>query len=169
MMRSRTSVSPSSVSHFMTSGKRFIPASKCGSVMRPCVGAIRCVRTRGGDGVRAGGPGQHDPRPYDIERGSAGGRRPGTGMGDPRLRLLPDIRRRGVVLDANGIVDAASGIASPCFDDRGRIFCSISLAGPTGRIIAQQAEFERLVFNAGEEISRILGYQGPYPATEIQA
>ena len=81
--------------------------------------------------------------------------------------ILPDIKRRGVVLDANGIVDAASALASPCFDDRGRVFCSISLAGPTGRIIAQRAEFERLVFNAGEEISRILGYQGPYPATEI--
>jgi DNA-binding IclR family transcriptional regulator len=79
------------------------------------------------------------------------------------IRLLPDIRRHGVVLDTNGIVDAASAIASPCFDDAEQVSCSVSIAGPTGRIVARQAEFERLCCAAGEEISRILGYQGPYP------
>lgn len=78
-------------------------------------------------------------------------------------RMLPDIRRRGVVLDANGIVDAASAIASPCFDAGGAVHCAVSVAGPTARIIARQEEFEVRTRGAGEEISRILGYLGPYP------
>ena len=78
-------------------------------------------------------------------------------------KLLPEIRSSGVVLDRNGFVDAASSIASPCFDETGRVFCSVSVAGPTGRIIARRAEFERLTLAAGQEISQILGYLGPYP------
>jgi DNA-binding IclR family transcriptional regulator len=79
-------------------------------------------------------------------------------------KLLSGVRGSGVVLDLNGFVDAASSIASPCFDETGRVFCSVSVAGPTGRIVARRAEFEQLTLAAGHEISQILGHQGPYPA-----
>lgn len=77
--------------------------------------------------------------------------------------LLPEIRERGVVLDANGIIDGAAGIASPAFDRDGRVACSISIAGPTTRILAKRSELEAMTLQAGEEISRLLGYKGSYP------
>jgi DNA-binding IclR family transcriptional regulator len=80
--------------------------------------------------------------------------------------ILAEARERAVIFDRNGIVDGASGIASPVFDRAGRVFCAISVAGPTERIEAQRARFEALVLKAGESISRILGFSGDYPPRE---
>lgn len=77
--------------------------------------------------------------------------------------VLQAARRQGVVFDLNGIVDGASAIASPVFDASGAVFCSISVAGPTERIKARRAEFEKLVLSAGHQLSRILGYSGEFP------
>ena len=77
--------------------------------------------------------------------------------------LLPDIRRNAVITDANGIVDGATGIASPCFDETGRVVCAISVAGPTGRVLGRREHLENLTRDAGEEISRVLGFRGGYP------
>lgn len=79
------------------------------------------------------------------------------------VRLLPAVRRSGAVLDANGIVDGAAAVASPCFGADGRVACAVSVAGPTNRIAAQRTEVTALVLAAAEEVSRILGYQGPFP------
>ena len=80
--------------------------------------------------------------------------------------LLRRVRETGVVYDRNGIVDGASGVASPVFDQHGNAFCAVSIAGPTERMDARRSEFERLVLDAGQRISRILGYTGAYPAAE---
>jgi DNA-binding IclR family transcriptional regulator len=77
--------------------------------------------------------------------------------------LLRRVRETGVVYDRNGIVDGASGVASPVFDQHGEAFSAISIAGPTERMDARRGEFERLVVDAGQRISRVLGYTGPYP------
>jgi DNA-binding IclR family transcriptional regulator len=77
--------------------------------------------------------------------------------------LFPEIRRRGVVVDANGIIDGATGIASPCFDDAGRASCAVAIAGPTARMIPARKSLEKLTLKAAEQISQILGYRGPYP------
>lgn len=72
-------------------------------------------------------------------------------------------RRDGVAYDQNGIVDGAAGVAAPAFDRDGAIFCSVSVAGPTERIRANRAAFERMALAAGERISRALGFEGAYP------
>ncbi|MFT4027190.1 MAG: IclR family transcriptional regulator [Novosphingobium sp.] len=77
--------------------------------------------------------------------------------------LLRRVRESGVVYDRNGIVDGASGVASPVFDTEGRAFCAVSIAGPTERMDARRGELEALVRDAGQRISRILGYAGPFP------
>jgi DNA-binding IclR family transcriptional regulator len=77
--------------------------------------------------------------------------------------LLRQVRDQAVVFDRNGIVDGASGIASPVFDRDGRIYCAVSIAGPTDRVAAHRARIEQLVLQAGDRISRILGFSGDYP------
>jgi DNA-binding IclR family transcriptional regulator len=77
--------------------------------------------------------------------------------------LLRRVREEGVVFDRNGIVDGASGVASPVFDKDGQAFASVSIAGPTERMDARRQEFERLAFDAGQRISRLLGYTGAFP------
>lgn len=82
---------------------------------------------------------------------------------DEMPALLRRVRETGVVYDRNGIVDGASGVASPVFDQHGQAFSAVSIAGPTERMDARRGEFERLVVDAGQRISRVLGYTGPYP------
>lgn len=82
---------------------------------------------------------------------------------DEMPALLQRVRESGVVYDRNGIVDGASGVASPVFDQAGNVFSAVSIAGPTERIDARRGEFERVVIDAGQRISRVLGYTGPYP------
>lgn len=80
---------------------------------------------------------------------------------------MPAIFRRaregGVIFDRNGIVDGASGIASPAFDREGVLFCAVSVAGPTERMESQRERFETLVREAAERLSGVLGYEGSYP------
>ncbi len=78
--------------------------------------------------------------------------------------LLPDVRRSGVVLDANGMIEGAAAIASPAFNNAGRIACAIAIAGPTARMISDQRRLEKLATKGGQRISRLLGYSGKYPA-----
>lgn len=82
---------------------------------------------------------------------------------DEMPALLRRIRETGVAYDRNGIVDGASGVASPVFDQDGRAFASVSIAGPTERMDARRGLFEQLVLDAGQRISRILGYAGAFP------
>ena len=89
-----------------------------------------------------------------------------TSSKEELVALFPEIRRRGVIADANGIIDGATGIASPCFDEAGLVSCSVSIAGPTARMMATRGRIEQLALRAAEQISQILGYRGPYPPAE---
>jgi DNA-binding IclR family transcriptional regulator len=77
--------------------------------------------------------------------------------------ILERARAETVIFDRNGIVDGASGIASPSFDRDGALFCAVSVAGPTERIEAKRAEIEALVRAAGARLSGVLGWEGSYP------
>lgn len=77
--------------------------------------------------------------------------------------ILKQAHAEGVIFDRNGIVDGASGVASPSFDRDGVLFCAVSVAGPTERIEAHRARIEMLVRDAGERLSGVLGYVGVYP------
>jgi DNA-binding IclR family transcriptional regulator len=83
---------------------------------------------------------------------------------DTLIALLPEVRRRGVVLDANGIIDGTGAAASPGFDSSGQVVCAISIAGPTSRLLTERDRFEGLAVEAGRQISERLGYRGAYPA-----
>jgi DNA-binding IclR family transcriptional regulator len=76
---------------------------------------------------------------------------------------LAAVRERGVVFDRNSSFMGASAIASPCFDKAGDVQSAISIAGPTERIEQALDHLCRLSLDAGEQISRLLGYAGPYP------
>ena len=86
-----------------------------------------------------------------------------TSTKDELVAMFPEIRRRAVVFDANGIIDGATGIASPCFDEAGLVSCSITIAGPTSRLLATRERIERLTLKGAEQLSEILGYRGVYP------
>ncbi len=77
--------------------------------------------------------------------------------------ILREARADAVVVDRNGFVDGASAVASPIFDREGAIFCAVSVAGPTDRIMANRDAIRAAARVAGERISRILGYSGAYP------
>lgn len=82
---------------------------------------------------------------------------------DAMPEVLRQAREQAVVFDRNGIVDGASGIASPVFDRDRAVFCAVAVAGPTDRVEAHRGRLERLVLDAGERISRILGFSEEYP------
>ena len=86
-----------------------------------------------------------------------------TSSKDELIAMFPNIRRQGVVVDANGIIDGATGIASACFDEAGLVSCSVTIAGPTTRLLATRARIEQLTLGAAQQISQILGYRGLYP------
>jgi IclR family KDG regulon transcriptional repressor len=92
-----------------------------------------------------------------------------TSSKEELIALFPGIRRHGVVVDANGIIDGATGIASPCFDEAGLVSCSVTIAGPTARMLAMRDRIEQLTLGAAQQISQILGYRGLYPPTERPA
>jgi IclR family transcriptional regulator, KDG regulon repressor len=89
-----------------------------------------------------------------------------TSSKEELIAMFPEIRRRGVVVDANGIIDGASGIASPCFDQDGLVTCSITIAGPTVRMLETRERIEQLALKGAEQLSEILGYRGTYPPPE---
>jgi hypothetical protein len=73
------------------------------------------------------------------------------------------------VFDANGIIDGATGVASAGFDEAGLVACSVTIAGPTARMLDARERIEQLALKAGEQISQILGYRGPFPPRELSA
>lgn len=76
---------------------------------------------------------------------------------------LEETRRSGVAFDGNGRELGAGALASPIFDSAGKAFASVSVAGPTDRIMANRPQLEPLVRTAGQRISQLLGYAGDYP------
>lgn len=76
---------------------------------------------------------------------------------------LDTIRERGVAFDCNGSFIGAGAVASPCFDKMGGVRCAISVAGPTERLEQMLDRLYHLSLEAGERISRILGFAGAYP------
>lgn len=76
---------------------------------------------------------------------------------------LREVAARAVAIDDGGKIVGAAGIASPVFGARGQVFAAVSVAGPAERLLAAQAEIERRVHQAGQLISQLAGYNGPYP------
>jgi IclR family transcriptional regulator, KDG regulon repressor len=79
---------------------------------------------------------------------------------------LSEAAERAIAIDDGGKVMGAAGIASPVFGADGRVFAAVSAAGPAERMLAERSKIERAVFDAGEQISRLVGYLGDYPPAQ---
>lgn len=77
--------------------------------------------------------------------------------------ILAELRRKGVIHDRDGHFVGAGAIASPIFNRKGAVFASVVVAGPNQRLDDNPVSVPDLVRDAGESISRILGYEGDYP------
>ena len=90
---------------------------------------------------------------------------PGTPSSKRALQqLLSKFKVDGAVV-SSGSVEGATGISAPFFDDEGNVAGAVSLAGLSPRITRNEAALVQNAKNAGEKMSRILGYIGPYPAS----
>jgi DNA-binding IclR family transcriptional regulator len=78
-------------------------------------------------------------------------------------KILQGARRDGIVGDINGSFIGVSGLASPGLDAAGNVFCAISVVGPIERMEACVERTRALILEAGERVSRILGYLDEYP------
>ncbi len=77
--------------------------------------------------------------------------------------VLQKTREDALAININGMIDGVMGIAAPIFDRDGAIVAAVAATAPTARLQAKQAMIEPATRNAGEEMSRVLGYGGVYP------
>lgn len=77
---------------------------------------------------------------------------------------LNETRRRAVSTVDGGTVTGVMAVAAPIFDAQGAVVAAVSIGGPTERIRPVTASIEAAARDGGEQISRTLGYLGPWPA-----
>jgi DNA-binding IclR family transcriptional regulator len=76
---------------------------------------------------------------------------------------LAKIRQRGVAISIEEMIEGGAAMAAPVFEAHGNLRACVVLAAPAARLRAKSAEFERLVREAGERLSHVLGFVGDYP------
>lgn len=79
-------------------------------------------------------------------------------------KVIKQVQQEHCAMTIDGTVLAGIGIAAPYFGLQGAVHGSINVAGPTERMIGRIDELKAAIVAGGEEISRVLGYTGPYPA-----
>jgi DNA-binding IclR family transcriptional regulator len=92
--------------------------------------------------------------------------RPVTPETTPKADLPPILERvrlEAVAFDRNGYIAGGSALASPIFGRDGIVRNTVSVTGPTERIVAKLDRLRDLTRTAGERISRTIGYSGPFP------
>jgi IclR family acetate operon transcriptional repressor len=82
------------------------------------------------------------------------------------LQKIPQIRRDGIAVSAGGQDDDTMGAGAPVFEASGALRCAIAAGGPITRIRPRKEEIAEVVKTAAEDMSRMLGYQRPYPAPQ---
>ena len=80
------------------------------------------------------------------------------------LASLKAVRARGVSIVDSGTVAGVVSVAAPIFAADGRVTAALSAGGPTARIGERMQAVVAAVRDGAEEISRILGYRGEWPA-----
>lgn len=78
-------------------------------------------------------------------------------------RKAREIRASGIAVSVDGMFDGVYSIAAPLVDAAGQVRAGVSISAPGTRGPQQEQKFARLLKQAGEEISRVLGYAGAYP------
>jgi len=69
-------------------------------------------------------------------------------------------RVEGVHVNLTGIVEGASGMASPIFGRDGRIVAAANISGPAGRVESQLGKIQPVLLACAAEISKSLGWDG---------
>lgn len=77
---------------------------------------------------------------------------------------LKEVRRSGVSMVDSGTVAGVTSVAAPIFGADGQGAAALSIGGPTARIRLHLRSVESAVRGGAEEISRVLGYSGEWPA-----
>lgn len=81
---------------------------------------------------------------------------------------LQSVRDKGYGTDLEKNEIGICCVGAPVFDSTGQPVAGISVSTPSMRFQAQrESEFGAQVASAGREISRRLGYVGPYPPSEV--
>lgn len=78
-------------------------------------------------------------------------------------RRLKDIRASGFAVSVDGMFDGVYSIAAPLVNAAGQVQAGVSISAPSTRGPQHEKKFAALLRQAGEEISRVLGYTGAYP------
>ncbi len=77
--------------------------------------------------------------------------------------ILEKVHASGVAV-TRGEYDATTGAAAaPIFDREARVSFAVIIAAPAERLVAKEAELIPLVTEAGEQLSRVIGFPGRYP------
>ena len=79
--------------------------------------------------------------------------------GDLR-RIVDAVRRDRVATSLEETIEGVAGIASPIFDKAGTVLAGLVIGAPVTRVQTRIPLIERMVKNAAEEISRLMGYAG---------
>lgn len=82
------------------------------------------------------------------------------------LASLKEVRKRAVSVVDSGTVAGVVSVAAPIFDADGHVQAAVSVGGPTMRLSNRLPAIEQAVRSGAEEISRILGFVGDWPASE---
>lgn len=76
---------------------------------------------------------------------------------------LDKIRRRGVAVSVEEMVEGGAAVAAPVFESGGKLRACVVIAAPAARLRARSAELQKLVRQAGERLSNVLGHVDQYP------
>ncbi|WP_186332137.1 IclR family transcriptional regulator [Bordetella genomosp. 13] len=79
------------------------------------------------------------------------------------LDELKKTRAQGYVMRVSGSVEGATGLGAPVFGRDGALVAAVGLAGLTVRLERNAERLLSLILQAGEQMSRKLGYGGDYP------
>lgn len=80
-------------------------------------------------------------------------------------RQIRAIRASGIAISVDGMFEGVYSIAAPVFDAGGQVQAGVSISAPSSRGAQHEQRFAALLRKTCEEVSRVLGYAGPYPAT----
>jgi len=76
---------------------------------------------------------------------------------------LDRVRATGIAASEEGMFEGVYSVGAPVADASGQVRNAVSISAPSTRGLPREALFSQLIRQAGEEISRMLGYTGPYP------
>ena len=82
-------------------------------------------------------------------------------------RAIREVHTQHCAMTVDGTVQGAVGLAAPYFSAEGEVMGAVNLAGPTARMTGKVDVLKQQVIRAGEDISRRLGYTGPYPPAPV--